>query len=299
MSSFAGICGAQCPERAVGRYIVALALGFVCLSGLVRAASAEETLKVWHFASNGNFNPAGAFAPARAGFDLADVSSSSQLDLLPQGTEGLVWLGQCDGVTAKFMAAVNAVIEHPKTFGFYLMDDPDPSGMWRPLCKGSDLRAESDWIHQRRPGVVTFVALMNLGSLAAPRFSEDYNPEASHVDLFGVAPYPCRANWPKCDLDMIDRFVAASLEAGFPIARIVPTFQTFGGGEWRSDGGGGFRLPSASEMQSILERWYKFSPAPVFDYAYSWGRQRADESLETSAELQAVFERRNRPYDHR
>jgi hypothetical protein len=98
---------------------------------------------------------------------------------------------------------------------------------------------------------VTFVALMNLGSSASPRFSADYKPERSHIDLFGVAPYPCRTHWPKCHYDMIDRFVGASRDAGVPLNRIVPTYQAFGGGDWSTDSGDAYRLPSAFELWSI------------------------------------------------
>jgi hypothetical protein len=248
---------------------------------------------VWHFAANENFDAAGAFLPSSAGFNLADVSSRRELELLPRGTMGLVWVGQCEGVTAKFEAVVGAVINHPKTFGFYLVDDPDPTGRWRTKCKASDLRAESDWIHRRHPGAITFVALMNLGSSAAPSFSTGYRPEVSHVDLFGVSPYPCRTRSSECDYDMIDRFVRSSRDAGIAPGRIVPTFQSFGGGEWHTDSGDAYRLPTSSEMQVMLERWNKLIPAPVFDYAYSWGSQRSDVSLADSADLKAVFGQHN------
>lgn len=255
---------------------------------------AREIPQLWHFSSNTNFTADLTFSPARAGFNLADVSSKQELDALSEGTKGLVWLGQCEGVTPRFESVVTAVIDHPKTFGFYLVDDPDPSGRWRSRCKASDLRAESDWIHNRRSDAVTFVALMNVGTSATPQFSSEYRPEASHIDLFGIAPYPCRTEWSRCDYEMIDRYVAAIKTAGISLDRVVPTFQTFGGGEWQTDSGGKYRLPTFSEMESMLERWQKFVPKPVFDYAFSWGPQRADQSLASSLELQRVFMRHNR-----
>jgi hypothetical protein len=272
-----------------------IVFGLACVAAISPAAGSErpQQQRVQHFAPNANFNAKGDFLPAKAGFDIADVSSRHELDLLPDGVKGLVWIGQCDGVDTKFETLARAVIDHPKLFGFYLMDDPDPTGLWRPQCKASDLRAESDWIHQRRPEAVTFVALMNLGSSASPKFSADYKPERSHIDLFGVAPYPCRTHWPKCHYDMIDRFVGASRDAGVPLNRIVPTYQAFGGGDWSTDSGDAYRLPSAFELWSILKRWHRLIPAPAFDYAYSWGQQRSDACLAASADLQAVFARHN------
>jgi hypothetical protein len=278
-----------------GRRNRTLKFGCAFLLALATAsiATSKGRPRVRHFAANANFDASGVYAPASVGFNLADVSSRRELDLLPDGVAGLMWVGLCRGVTAQFKALVGAVIDHPKVFGFYLIDDPDPTGIWRRQCKASDLRAEADWIHQRRPNAITFVALMNLGSSASPRFSADYRPETTHIDLFGVSPYPCRTNLPACDYDMIDRFVRAAREASVPIDSVVPTFQSFGGGEWRTDSGGGYRLPSPDEMQSMFERWKTLTPKPVFDYAYSWGMQRSDNSLVTSPDLQAAFARHN------
>ena len=274
--------------------LAGLVLASLCAFGTSLGARAGEPQHAWHFAANNNFDAAGAFLPSSAGFNLADVSSRRELDLLPRGAMGLVWVGLCEGVTAKFKALVGAVINHPKTFGFYLVDDPDPTGRWRAKCEPSNLRAESDWIHRRRSAARTFVGLMNLGSSASPSFSTDYRPKVSHVDLFGVSPYPCRTRLSECDYDMIDRFVRASREAGIPPSRIVPTFQSFGGGEWRTDSDDAYRLPTPSELRVMLERWNKLVPSPVFDYAYSWGSQRSDVSLVDSADLEAVFAQRNR-----
>jgi hypothetical protein len=269
--------------------------GLVCALGISAAAwsSTPQQKRVRHFAPNANFDAKGDFLPGKAGFDIGDVSSRTELDFLPKGAKGLVWIGQCNGVDANFEKLVRAVIDHPKLFGFYLMDDPDPTGQWRLQCTALDLRAESDWIHRRRPEAVTFVALMNVGSSASPEFSAEYAPDNSHVDLFSIAPYPCRTGWAQCDYDMIDRYIAASRDAGFPLSRIVPTFQSFGGGEWRADSGGSYRLPTSSELRSMLERWGRLAPEPAFDFAYSWGQQRSDDSLAASADLQAVFARHN------
>ena len=271
-------------------------LAFASLAALAAPAASDTPAvdRVRHYAPNGNFDANGVFLPAQAGFDIADVSTGAQLDRLPDGVKGLVWIDQCQGVNAKFEAAAGRVINDAKLFGFYLVDEPDPTGRWHPLCKAADLRAESDWIHQRRPGIITFIELMNLSSAATPSFSPTYAPENTHIDLFGLGAYPCRPDWPQCDYAMIDRVVAAVVKSGIPLDRVVPTFQAFGGGIWDADSGGGYRLPTSAELETILERWKKFVPAPVFDYAYSWGRQGSDDSLVGSAALQAVFARHNR-----
>jgi hypothetical protein len=250
---------------------------------------------VRHYASNNNFDSASQFAPARAGFDLADVASPQQLDGLPADVLGFVWIGKCAGADEAFRLEIDKYVSHPKVFGFYLMDDPDPTGRWRPTCPEANLRAQADYIHARIPGARAFIALMNVGTAAAPAFTDRYAPERSHIDLFSVAPYPCRARSRDCDFDMIGRFVEAARGAGYPTARIVPTYQTFGGGQWRpADGGGEYRMPSAAETEAMLRSWSAIIAAPEMDFAYSWGRQRDDQALESAPELQEIFMRHNR-----
>jgi hypothetical protein len=247
-----------------------------------------------HFASNSNFDSARGYLPGAAGFNLADVSSPEQLESLPEGVMGLVWVGQCNGVDAKFQNTVRPFIGSTKLFGFYLMDDPDPTGQHFALCTADNLKAESDWIHDNVPGAKTFILLMTMTSSRRPSFKDTYNPANSHVDLFGIDPYPCRTELNGCDYHQIDAYVAAAEAAGIPRDKMVPVYQTFGGGRWINDGGGRYVMPTASQMQLILARWDALIPAPVFDFAYSWGSQNGDWALAGSPELQAVFLRRNR-----
>jgi hypothetical protein len=266
-----------------------LLLQVLLFHGAVRA----EARSALHFASNGNFDPAGNYLPHAAGFNLADVNSPAQLDALPEGVKGLVWVGQCNGADAKFVETIRPFIGNEKLFGFYLMDDPDPTGQHFPLCKAENLKAESDWIHANVPGAKTFVLLMTMTSSRTPSFKDTYNPANSHVDLFGIDPYPCRTELNGCDYRQIDRYVAAAEAAGVPRDKMIPVYQTFGGGRWFTDGGGRYVLPSASQMQQMLARWDALVPAPVFDFAYSWGTQKGASTLAGSPELQAVFLRRN------
>src|SRR5437762_5036969 len=115
-----------------------------------------------HYAPNHNFDSSGNHVPANAGFNLADVSNVSQLDSLPSGVKGLVWLGLCDGADSSFINAVQPFVGDPKVFGFYLMDEPDPTGRWAPLCPAANLMAESDWIHANVPGAQTFIVMINV-----------------------------------------------------------------------------------------------------------------------------------------
>jgi hypothetical protein len=255
--------------------------------------SLAEPMTVLHYASNRNFAPGGAYLPAMAGFNVADVSSVAQLDSLPPGVFGLVWVGQCNGVDQVFINTITPYIGHPKLFGFYMMDDPDPTGRYFSLCIAEKLKEEADWIHLKLPGAKTFVMLMNMSSPGTPSFKNTYNPANSHIDLFGLDPYPCHTEWGDCDYGIVDRYVRAAESWGVPRTLMVPVYQTFGAGNWRDGTGGRYMLPTAEQEQRLLDRWGILLPTPAFDYAYSWGSQNADTALESSPELQAVFMRHN------
>ncbi len=284
----------------VGRWGLAIAVSAALLAAgavFVQARRAGPVTAL-HYAPNANFDAAGHYVPGNIGFNLADVGSPELLTALPAGVRALVWVGQCDGVTAKFRQSVAPYIGHANVFGFYLMDDPDPRlritahGLQR-LCTAQHLNEESAWIHGRMPGAITFVVLMNLSSRIHPSYIEGYDATTLHVDLVGVAPYPCRTELKACDYRIINRYVAAVEAAGFRPDQIVPVYQSFGGGDWPDGAGGTYALPSAQQERRILQRWQSLLRHPKFDYAYSWGSQRADHSLENSVALRTVFDRHN------
>jgi hypothetical protein len=269
-------------------------LATVGLSALLIAGDAPADRFDWpllHYAPNHNFS-GGTYVPAKAGFNLADVSDVGQLRALPAGVPGLIWIGQCSGVDARFIATITPYIGKERVFGFFLMDDPDPRPnplTGRPECDAGDLMAESDWIHTHIPGVKTFIVPMNLASAYAPSYHGTYNPQNTHVDLYGIDPYPCRTEAGGCDYAMIDKFVRAAEASGIPRSRIVPVYQAFGAGRWHDGNGGAYILPTTEQLREILDRWRKIIPAPAFEMAYSWGSQNGDTALETAPELQRAF----------
>jgi hypothetical protein len=261
--------------------------------GSVNANEKGNSLATLHFASGDNIDSQGNFTPGQTGFNLADVSSVDQLNALPPGVHGLVWLDQGDGVTQSFIDAVTPFIGNPKVYGFYLKDEPDPTGQWGTLVTAANLKAESDWIHSHVSGAKTFITMMNMGSSDNPSFANTYTPENTHIDLFGIDPYPVRSDASTVDYSMIDKAVAAAEASGIPAANIVPVFQTFGGGNWVDDSGGHYVMPTAAQEQQMLAHWAALIPNPAFDYAYAWGSQNGDQSLESSQALQSVFLQHN------
>lgn len=264
------------------------------LGVMLGAPAQAQPSTVLHYTSNGNFDQSGNYLPGAVGFNVADINSPRELNYLPAGVKGLVWVGQCNGVDSTFLSTVQPYIGNAHVLGFYLMDLPDPTGRWNPLCPAANLMAESDWIHANMPGAKTFIILMNMSSSQTPSYTDSYNPSNSHIDLFGLDPYPCRTELNGCNYNIIDAYVTAAESSGISRRSVVPVYQAFGGGKWLDEGGGQYALPTASQERQILARWGTLVPAPVFDYAYSWGSQKADEALESAPDLQAVFSLNNR-----
>ena len=239
-----------------------------------------------HFTANVNFSGS-TYLPGADGFNLADVSSNSATAALPGGVKGLEYIGSCDGATASFQSTIQTFVGDPKVFGFYLMDEPNPSS-----CSAANLKAESDYIHANDPGTYTFIIEEDLSSSNHPTYQGGYNPANSDIDLYGLDPYPCRSENPAsapCSYSWLGLAVTAAEAEGIPLADIVPVYQAFGGGAWVDDGGGSYQLPTAGEESAIISTWGSLVPTPVFDYAYSWGSQRGDQPMSGSPSLQSVF----------
>ena len=201
-----------------------------------------------HYTSNGNFSGS-TYTPAWDRFNLADVSSVGMVNSLPSGVKGLVYIGQCSGVTPSFTNAVQPFLGNARVFGFYLMDEPDPTGRYSALCPPANLKAESDYIHYFFGSAKTFIIEMNLGASSAPTYAGGYTPGNSDIDLYGLDPYPCRSELNGCNDNIITLAVKAAESAGIPEADIVPVYQAFGGGYFADDGGGQWILPTARKRR--------------------------------------------------
>jgi hypothetical protein len=242
-----------------------------------------------HYAPNANISSTGSYAPGADGFNLADVSSKGALDALPSGVKGLVWLGMGNGADATFQSTVSQYARDSNLFGFYLFDEPDPTGQWNTQVSAANLKAESDWIHAHVPGAKTFMALMNMGTPQNPSYANTYNPANTDIDLFGLDPYPVRPQFSGgADFSVIPAAVSAAQAAGIPLSAIVPVYQAFGGGGYSS-----YTMPTVDQEKKLLQAWGSVVPNPAFDYTYSWGNQNGDTALVDSPDLQTVFAAHN------
>ena len=264
------------------------AFAMIALIAWIANANAQTTL---HYASG--LGASEAPAGAALGFNVADVGDLASLNALPPGMKGLIWLGIKGGATTEFQNKVKPFIGNSKVFGFYLWDEPDPTGKYGELITPGSLKEQSDWIHQNVPGAKTFIVLMNMASSnARPSYMNTYNPANTGIDLYGLDPYPFRTGL-VADLNEIDAAVAAAVQSGIPMEKIVPVFQAFGGGNFNTAEGGKYLVPTPKQLQALIDRWATIIPSPEFDYVYSWGNQQGDTALRNRPELQAVCKAHN------
>jgi hypothetical protein len=280
--------------------VVGLTCVFMTTSAVVGVRGTAATwdrpdLVRLHYAANSNFAPDGRYLPGKYGFNLADVSTAAQFANLPRGVRGLVYLGSCGGVDQNFVTTVESYSDSWKLFGFYLIDDPVPA-----TCPAANLKSESTYIHDHFRRARTFILEQNLASSAHPSYIGGYDQANTGIDFFGIDPYPCRTELNGCAPTMIASYVSAAESFGIPRSSIIPVFQAFGGGTWRDDGGGGYLMPTAAQMRSIIVQWAELIPSPAFDFTYSWGSQRADIALaDAPAGVRAVLVAHNRRCPHR
>lgn len=256
------------------------------------AATTLGPVTAWHYTANGNFSGS-TYVPGSVGFNLPDISTAGELSLVPTGDKALVYVDQCNGADATFINTLTPFKNQPKVYGFYLMDEPDPTGQYKPICTPANLKAESDWIHANIPGTKSLIIMMNFGSESNPTYAGEYTPLNSGLDVIALDPYPCRTELSGCDYTMITKAVAAAEAAGVPLSAIAPVYQTFGGGNYPDDGGGFYLLPTAAQETQILNTWASVVPNPPMDYAYSWGAQNGDTAMQQSPALQQIFAAHN------
>jgi hypothetical protein len=269
--------------------LTATSVAMILLSEAAHAGAVGlGPLTAYHYAPNANdtssYNMAGY--PGSDGFNIADVSNQSELDALPSGVKGLVYLGYTNGADSGFINLVTPLIGDPKVFGFYIADAPNPISV-----PAAHLKAEADWIHTHDPGAPTFITEFNSSStLTNPSYG--YYPANTDIDYYGLEPYPVQtiySSFPgSMNLAVIPAAVGEATSLGISISQIIPVYQAFGGGGYAQ-----WVVPTEAQEWQILWTWQQYTPTPFFDYAYSWGTQQGDTALVNDSALQRAFEIHN------
>jgi hypothetical protein len=251
------------------------------------------------------------------GFDVMDIAGSHSnpratkaiVDALPPGVQGLIWVGNLDNTkcstpgytTAQFRALVDAMATDPKVYGYSISDEPHPLTCTNAVV---DVRGRADYLHAHSSFQKAFIVIADGYEVCGSNLGCEFRilrPANTHVDLVGLDPYPCHYASPghpaPCNYGMIKQRVAAATASGIAVSRIVPVFQTFG-----SAGSVGvpvyYRLPTPSELATILSTWHAVVPNPPMDYAYTFGVQcsttcPAPQALANHPELQPLIRAHN------
>jgi len=252
-------------------------LGALLIAALLAAGPAAA--RALHYTPNAD-ELAG---PAAIGFDLFDTGPGrADLAALGPGQRALVWVGGSYGECApetswrRFRGIVKRLGDDRRVFGYFLYDEPDLDRCPR---LQHEIRRRVRLIDRRAPAQRSFVVALDYGDRALAR---------TGVDLVGVDPYPCKIGR-NCRYSQIDAAVAKARRRGIQRRQIVPVFQAFG--QSCATAIDVWRLPTAAELEAMLRRWDRLVPSPVFDFAYTWGRQRryACPALADAPLLQSVM----------
>ena len=268
-----------------------------------------------HFASR---TSQGQSLALSLGFNVMDITGSQTnpsdtkalVDALPLGVLAMIWVGNLDNTNcttpgysdARYQALVDALGNDPKVYAWYISDEPHPLTCTNAV---SDIRARADYLHAHSSLEKAFIVVEDGYGPCGNNLGCEYKalqPANTHVDLFGLDPFPCHydssGNPAPCNYSLITARVNSALANGVPLGIIVPLFQTFGQ-EGRTIGSVYYRTPSTSELSTILSTWSAAVPKPPLDYAYSFGTQcsstscPAPQALYNHPELQPIIQAHN------
>ncbi len=208
------------------------------------------------------------------GFNLADVSSVSALDALPDGVQGILWTRNGYDQTCAWQkddeslaAMVREARDHPRfSHVYFISDTPHPS-----VCPDAPQRIaeRTALIHRNDPEGKTFIAVSG-----GHKYQQEFMQLADAADLIGIVVYPCNFKKPDCQLEKIPERVNRALDAGIPPSRLVPVIQAFGQ-SCATNEEKYYRMPDDKDLRDILRIWDELLPREgrPFDMTYSWGQQ--------------------------
>jgi len=200
-----------------------------------------------------------------AGFTVVDMGPfRSELDALPAGVKGWVWLGDYDNTTCTWQQSdawirthVAAVAGDPKIAGYFLADEPH---VWDCPRAPDDVRARAALVRSIDPGPPTFVVL----EPHSP--GNPYAPYVGTVDVIAADPYPCSyANG--CVMTKIDGEIALLEAAGVP--RYWGVLQAFADSY--------YRYPTRDELREAFARWRSSRMDGYLVFAWSYAGNSLDD----------------------
>jgi hypothetical protein len=212
-----------------------------------------------------------------AGFTVVDMGPyRSELDALPAGVKGWVWLGDYDNTTCAWEQSddwirshVGAVAGDPKIAGYFLADEPH---VWDCPSAPDDVRTRAALVKSIDAGPPTFVVL----EPHSP--GNPYAPYVGTVDVIAADPYPCSYT-NGCRMTKIDDEIALLEAAGAP--RYWGVVGVFADAY--------YRYPTPDELREEFARWRASRMDGYLVFAWSY----AGNSLEDHPDLVDVLQEEN------
>jgi len=178
------------------------------------------------------------------GFNLIDVSTKSEADATPAGTQGQVWLYDYDNATCSWEKddsyvrnMVSSMASDPKVAGFYFSNEPDPFA-----CPNAPQQ------HKDRNALIKSLAptkytLIGIDANWREHFDNYGTMWKGAADYVNYNPYICYVGRP-CDFAWEDHVLQVAESLGQPYFVALQAFKE--GSEWR--------WPTASEETQMLDR---------------------------------------------
>ncbi len=196
---------------------------------------------------------------AADGWNLIDVSSKAEADIVPAGTRALVWIGDWDNDTcawtmsdAELTRIVRSMVGDRKVVGYYFSDEPDPFAC--PSAPAAHA-ARSRLIRRIDPSKFT---LLVIGSNADPATLKQIPLWRGAATYVGLDPYPCYSG-KRCDFRWVQRVIAAADRAHLRYWGVVQAFR-----------GSGWRWPTQAELAHLISIWATSHEQGSMTFAWRW-----------------------------
>src|SRR5712691_6314202 len=194
------------------------------------------------------------------GYNLIDVSTKSEADATPAGTQGQLWLYDYDNSSCAWEKddtyirnMVSSVANDPKVAGFYFSNEPDPFA-----CPNAPQQ------HKDRDALIKSLAptkytLIGIDANWRQHFDNYGTMWKGTADYINYNPYICYVSQP-CDFAWEDHVLQVARSVGQPFFVALQAFKE--GTEWR--------WPTAGEERQMLQKLCGTGAQGYLTFSWNW-----------------------------
>ena len=195
------------------------------------------------------------------GYNLIDVSTKSEADATPPGTQGQLWLYDYDNMTCTWEKddtyitnMVSSTANDPKVAGYYFSNEPDPFA-----CPNAPQQ------HNARNALIKSLAptkytLVGIDANWRSHFDAYGRMWVGTADYVNYNPYICYLGQTTCDFAWLDHVLQVAESLGQPYFVALQAFKE--GTEWR--------WPTATEETQMLQRLCGTKAQGYLTFSWNW-----------------------------